>query len=307
MAKKKIPMSSGRVKLPMPNSSSNMTPTKGTKIKAPKGRRLPSVSVPKVTPPTQPRRSKKALREQEKIEKQEALEIQKLITKQRTRIKGIIKRAQARGYEYWEDVYNLTDKSGGKERLAQLKAVKPKDVYKQLHYIDYDTGEYFSGEERRHQERRVAYYKGRNAKQLESNRALEQARAVLEEHRQFLNSLPQELKVWVRAGRGVKKSDVIPFASVLLDAFERAVQTKGEVSVARVIEINAERIQDLAARLQQESDIRAIVSGMNEIINIYNSNLVPLSADEMQNVETAADMLQGFTDIPYDMIPEQWR
>lgn len=307
MAKKKIPTSRGRVKLPMPNSSSNMTPTKGTKIKAPKGRRLPSVSVPKVTPPTQPRRSKKALREQEKIEKQEALEIQKLITKQRTRIKGIIKRAQARGYEYWEDVYNLTDKSGGKERLAQLKAVKPKDVYKQLHYIDYDTGEYFSGEERRHQERRVAYYKGRNAKQLESNRALEQARAVLEEHRQFLNGLPQELKVWVRAGRGVKKSDVIPFASVLLDAFERAIQTKGEVSVARVIEINAERIQDLAARLQQESDIRAIVSGMNEIINIYNSNLVPLSADEMQNVETAADMLQGFTDIPYDMIPEQWR
>ena len=307
MAKKKIPTSSGRVKLPMPNSSSNMTPTKGTKIKAPKGRRLPSVSVPKVTPPTQPRRSKKALREQEKIEKQEALEIQKLITKQRTRIKGIIKRAQARGYEYWEDVYNLNDKSGGKERLAQLKAVKPKDVYKQLHYIDYDTGEYFSGEERRHQERRVAYYKGRNAKQLESNRALEQARAVLEEHRQFLNSLPQELKVWVRAGRGVKKSDVIPFASVLLDAFERAVQTKGEVSVARVIEINAERIQDLAARIQQESDIRAIVSDMNEIINIYNSNLVPLSADEMQNVETAADMLQGFTDIPYDMIPEQWR
>lgn len=307
MAKKKIPTSSGRVKLPMPNSSSNMTPTKGTKIKAPKGRRLPSVSVPKVTPPTQPRRSKKALREQEKIEKREALEIQKLITKQRTRIKGIIKRAQARGYEYWEDVYNLNDKSGGKERLAQLKAVKPKDVYKQLHYIDYDTGEYFSGEERRHQERRVAYYKGRNAKQLESNRALEQARAVLEEHRQFLNSLPQELKVWVRAGRGVKKSDVIPFASVLLDAFERAVQTKGEVSVARVIEINAERIQDLAARIQQESDIRAIVSDMNEIINIYNSNLVPLSADEMQNVETAADMLQGFTDIPYDMIPEQWR
>ena len=307
MAKKKIPTSSGRVKLPMPNSSSNMTPTKGTKIKAPKGRRLPSVSVPKVTPQTQPRRSKKALREQEKIEKQEALEIQKLITKQRTRIKGIIKRAQARGYEYWEDVYNLNDKSGGKERLAQLKAVKPKDVYKQLHYIDYDTGEYFSGEERRHQERRVAYYKGRNAKQLESNRALEQARAVLEEHRQFLNSLPQELKVWVRAGRGVKKSDVIPFASVLLDAFERAVQTKGEVSVARVIEINAERIQDLAARIQQESDIRAIVSDMNEIINIYNSNLVPLSADEMQNVETAADMLQGFTDIPYDMIPEQWR
>ena len=307
MAKKKIPTSSGRVKLPMPNSSSNMTPTKGTKIKAPKGRRLPSVSVPKVTPPTQPRRSKKALREQEKIEKQEALEIQKLITKQRTRIKGIIKRAQARGYEYWEDVYNLNDKSGGKERLAQLKAVKPKDVYKQLHYIDYDTGEYFSGEERRHQERRVAYYKGRNAKQLESNRALEQARAVLEEHRQLLNSLPQELKVWVRAGRGVKKSDVIPFASVLLDAFERAVQTKGEVSVARVIEINAERIQDLAARIQQESDIRAIVSDMNEIINIYNSNLVPLSADEMQNVETAADMLQGFTDIPYDMIPEQWR
>ena len=307
MAKKKIPTSRGRVKLPMPNSSSNMTPTKGTKIKAPKGRRLPSVSVPKVTPPTRPRRSKKALREQEKIEKQEALEIQKLITKQRTRIKGIIKRAQARGYEYLEDVYNLTDKSGGKERLAQLKAVKPKDVYKQLHYIDYDTGEYFSGEERRHQERRVAYYKGRNAKQLESNRALEQARAVLEEHRQFLNSLPQELKVWVRAGRGVKKSDVIPFASVLLDAFERAVQTKGEVSVARVIEINAERIQDLAARIQQESDIRAIVSDMNEIINIYNSNLVPLSADEMQNVETAADMLQGFTDIPYDMIPEQWR
>ena len=307
MAKKKIPMSRGRVKLPMPNSSSNMTPTKGTKIKAPKGRRLPSVSVPKVTPPTQPRRSKKALREQEKIEKQEALEIQKLITKQRTRIKGIIKRAQARGYEYWEDVYNLTDKSGGKERLAQLKAVKPKDVYKQLHYIDYDTGEYFSGEERRHQERRVAYYKGRNAKQLESNRALEQARAVLEEHRQFLNSLPQELKVWVRAGRGVRKSDVIPFASVLLDAFERAVQTKGEVSVARVIEINAERIQDLAARLHQESDIRAIVSGMNEIVNIYNSNLDPLSADEMQNVETAADMLQGFTDLPYDMIPEQWR
>ena len=307
MAKKKIPTSRGRVKLPMPNSSSNMTPTKGTKIKAPKGRRLPSVSVPKVTPPTRPRRSKKALREQEKIEKQEALEIQKLITKQRTRIKGIIKRAQARGYEYLEDVYNLTDKSGGKERLAQLKAVKPKDVYKQLHYIDYDTGEYFSGEERRHQERRVAYYKGRNAKQLESNRALEQERAVLEEHRQFLNSLPQELKVWVRAGRGVKKSDVIPFASVLLDAFERAVQTKGEVSVARVIEINAERIQDLAARIQQESDIRAIVSDMNEIINIYNSNLVPLSADEMQNVETAADMLQGFTDIPYDMIPEQWR
>ena len=307
MGKKKIPMSSGRVKLPMPNSSSNMTPTKGTKIKAPKGRRLPSVSVPKVTPPTQPRRSKKALREQDKIEKQEALEIQKLITKQRTRIKGIIKRAQARGYEYWEDVYNLTDKSGGKERLAQLKAVKPKDVYKHLHYIDYDTGEYFSGEERRQQERRVAYYKGRNAKQLESNRALEQARAVLEEHRQFLNSLPQELTVWVRAGRGVKKSDVIPFASVLLDAFERAVQTKGEVSVARVIEINSEKIQDLVARLLQESDIRAIVSGMNEIVNIYNSNLVPLSAEEMQNVETAADMLQGFTDIPYDMIPEQWR
>lgn len=307
MAKKKIPMSSGRVKLPMPNSSSNMTPTKGTKIKAPKGRRLPSVSVPKVKATTQPRRSKKALREQEKIEKQEALEIQKLITKQRTRIKGIIKRAQARGYEYLEDVYNLTDKSGGKERLAQLKAVKPKDVYKQLLYIDYDTGEYFSGEERRRQERRVAYYKGRNAKQLEGNRALEQARAVLEEHRQFLNSLPQELKVWVRAGRGVRKSDVIPFASVLLDAFERAVQTKDEVSVARVIEINAERIQDLAARLHQESDIRAIVSGMNEIVNIYNSNLDPLSADEMQNVETAADMLQGFTDIPYDMIPEQWR
>lgn len=301
MPKKKIPTSTSR---------GGMTPTKGTKIKAPKGRKLPPVSAPqtpKVSVPTQPRHTKKALREQEKIEKQEALEIQKQITKQRTRIKNIIKRAKARGYEYWDDVYNLTDKSGGKERLEQLKAVKSKDVYKQLHYIDYDTGEYFSGEERRHQERRVAYYKGRNAKQLEGNRALEQARAVLEEHRQFLSSLPQELKVWVRAGRGIKKGDVIPFGSVLLEVFEEAIQAKGEVSVARVIEINAERIQDLAARLQQESDVRIIVSGINEIMRIYNTSLVPLSTDEMQNIETAADMLQGFQDLPEDMIPEQWR
>lgn len=307
MAKKKIPTSSGRVKLPMPNSSSNMTPTKGTKIKAPKGRRLPSVSVPKVTPPTQPRRSKKALREQEKIEKQEALEIQKLITKQRTRIKGIIKRAQARGYEYWEDVYNLNDKSGGKERLAQLKAVKPKDVYKQLHYIDYDTGEYFSGEERRHQERRVAYYKGRNAKQLEGNRALEQARAVLEEHRQFLYSIPQDLTIWERAGRGSKRKAMLPFGSVLVDAFERAIDTYGEESVAMTIEANAEKIQDLASRLQQESDGPTIVAGLREIVVIYNTHFVPLSADEMSNIENAADMLQGFSDEPSDMIPEQWR
>lgn len=287
-----------------------MTPTKGTKIKAPKGRKLPPVSAPqtpKVSVPNQPRHTKKALREQEKIEKQEALEIQKQITKQRTRIKNIIKRAKARGYEYWDDVYNLTDKTGGKERLAQLKAVKPKDVYKQLHYIAYDTGEYFSGEERRHQERRVAYYKGRNAKQLEGNRALEQASSVLEEHRRFLYSLPPALVVWEWSGRGSKRRDEIPYGAVLLDAFERAIEANGEESVAKVIEANATTIQELDARMQQESTAAAIVSTMREVINIYNTNFAPLSADEMQNIETAADMLQGFSDEPSDTIPTQWR
>ena len=100
---------------------------------------------------------------------------------------------------------------------------------------------------------------------------------------------------------------MLPYGYVLVDAFERAIDTYGEESVAMTIEANAERIQDLASRLQQESDGPTIVAGLREIVVIYNTHFGPLSADEMSNIETAADMLQGFSDEPSDMIPEQWR
>ena len=230
----------------------------------------------------------------------------KEITAQLSRIKKMIKSMRSRGYEFADSAFDL-NRRNTKEYLDYLKTLNRKAVYAQAYHIDHDTGEYLTGEEYLSEERRVAYRRGVAAKQLRERMKAAGYLRILDEHRQFLYSLPQDLTIWERAGRGTKRKAMLPFGSVLVDAFERAIGAYGEESVAMTIEANAEKIQDLAARLQQESDIRAIVSGMNEIINIYNSNLVPLSADEMQNVETAADMLQGFTDIPYDMIPEQWR
>lgn len=230
----------------------------------------------------------------------------KEVTAQLTRIRKMLKSMKARGYEFAEDAFDL-NRRNTQEYLGYLKSLTREAVYEQAYHIDYDTGEYFTGEEYLSQERRAAYRRGRAAKQLRERMKAAGYLKVLDEHRRFLYSLPPALVVWERSGRGSKRRDEIPYGAVLLDAFERAIEANGEESVAKVIEANATTIQELDARMQQESTAAAIVSTMREVINIYNTNFAPLSADEMQNIETAADMLQGFSDEPSDMIPTQWR
>lgn len=213
---------------------------------------------------------------------------------------------RSRGYEFADSAFDL-NRRNTKEYFDYLKSLNRKAVYAQAYHIDYDTGEYFTGEEYFSEERRQAYRRGRAAKQLRERMQAAGYLKVLDEHRRFLYSLPPALVVWERSGRGSKRRDEIPYGVVLRDALERAIEANGEESVAKVIEANATTIQELDARMQQESTAAAIMSTMREVINIYNTNFAPLSADEMQNIETAADMLQGFSDEPSYMIPEQWR
>ena len=230
----------------------------------------------------------------------------KEITAQLSRIKKMLKSMRSRGYEFADSAFDL-NRRNTKEYLDYLKSLNRKAVYAQAYHIDYDTGEYFTGEEYFSEERRVAYRRGVAAKQLRERMKAAGYLRILDEHRQFLYSLPQDLTIWERAGRGTKRKAMLPFGSVLVDAFERAIGTYGEETVAMTIEANAEKIQDLASRLQQESDGPTIVAGLREIVVIYNTHFATLSADEMSNIETAADMLQGFSDEPSDMIPVQWR
>lgn len=230
----------------------------------------------------------------------------KEITAQLSRIKKMLKSMRSRGYEFNDSAFDLARRNTA-EYLDYLKSLNRKAVYAQAYHIDYDTGEYFTGEEYFSEERRIAYRRGVAAKHFRERMAAEGYWRILEEHRQFLYTLPQELTVWVWAGRGSRRKEVVPYGSVLVNAFERAIAANGEKSVAMAIEANAETLQDLSTRLQQESDVSIIVSGLREIVNIYNKHFAPLSAAEMSNIETAADMLQGFSNEPSDMIPEQWR
>nr|DAI85253.1 MAG TPA: hypothetical protein [Caudoviricetes sp.] len=230
----------------------------------------------------------------------------KAVTAQLTRIRKMLKSMEERGYEFAEDAFDL-NRRNTQEYLGYLKSLTREAVYARAYHIDYDTGEHFTGEEYFSRERRQAYYRGRAAKQLKERMQAAGYLKVLDEHRRFLYSLPPALVVWERAGRGSKRRDEIPYGVVLLDAFERAIDANGEESVAKVIEANATIIQELDARMQQESTAAAIMSTMREVIIIYNTNFAPLSADEIANIETAADMLQGFSDEPSDMIPTQWR
>ena len=185
----------------------------------------------------------------------------------------MLKSMRSRGYEFDDGVFDL-NRRNTKEYLDYLKSLNRKAVYTLVFFIDYDIGDYFTCEEYFSVERRVAFRWGGAAKQLRELMKAAGYLRILDEHRQFLYSIPQDLTIWERAGRGSKRKAMLPYGSVMVDAFERAIGAYGEESVAMTIEANAEKIQDLASRHQQESDGPTIVAGLREIVVIYNTHFL---------------------------------
>ena len=285
----------------------NLLPkSSGSYMRKPKTKKVstkPNAKLPKVSAGALARQQ---IKEQEREAREQLRALSKQITKQSTRAKKLVKSMMRRGYEFNEGYINF-NRENTKEYLEYLKSINRKTIYDNAYYINYDTGEYFSGEERRSEERRQAYYKGRNAKQLKENRVSDKTIAVLEEHRRFLSYLPPTIRTKERVGRGYWRWEETPFGTVLTEAFERAVEQNGEIAVARALEENAGELEDLKELVGNAYKYTMVSSLITRFKRIYNQYGNILTSEESENMELAADMLQGFQDLPEDMIPEQWR
>lgn len=93
-------------------------------------------------------------------------ENQKLYRKERRRVQQFIRRAEKRGYIFPEDIIPEIPKRVSKKAIESLKAKTPEELYKSARFLDVETGELISGTERRKEERRLAYAKGRKTKEI---------------------------------------------------------------------------------------------------------------------------------------------
>lgn len=180
------------------------------------------------------------------------------LSKQKSRIKKIVKGAKSRGYVFTGgDVFKYLPADP-----TQLKEIKPADIYSLAVYVEEATGNVISGTAHRAQERSVASRKGHRVKRATAQDFMtlpNEIDAVIENAMDLLNRMQHEIDHWASseqvmakknewtAGKrtgsksfyDVKEQDKNVLASLL----ESAINRIGKETVARNLQARAAEAQ----------------------------------------------------------------
>nr|DAG43288.1 MAG TPA: hypothetical protein [Caudoviricetes sp.] len=180
------------------------------------------------------------------------------LSKQKSRIKKIVKGAKSRGYTFTGgDIFQYLPSDA-----VQLKNVKPEQIYSLAIYVDESTGNVISGTARRAQERSNASRKGwitHRATAQDFMTLPNEIDEVIENAMDLLNRMQHEIEHWSsseqvlrkenewKAGKrsgsknfyDVKEQD----KNILTRLFESAINRVGKETVARNLQARAAEAQ----------------------------------------------------------------
>lgn len=266
MAKKRKPSKRRR------ESFEETTHIKQGSIKV-KQRKPPKASVPKV------------------IGKTRSLnQVEKDYRKQEQRIKQFIRRAEKRGYLF---DYQLPAEPSRVTRrdVNRLKGIKPEYLYTQAIYIKKETGEVFTGTERRAQERKESAAKAARTRQQKKNQGSPPSRT--DQILAWIESRISDYEEQYSTNRRWTKGhvDITHYGFDLRNFYRDAINDYGRDEIARRFEIHPE-VKEYADVVFADSKEEAIIMAFNGLISVLLAQ--PLSAIEAEYLEEDSDYNDTF-------------
>lgn len=105
------------------------------------------------------------------MKRKKQTENQKAFQKQRKRLLQAVRRAEKQGYIFQDNVVPQMPQRVTKKQLNKITNLKPKDLYKNAEWVDRETGEIFSAQERKEQVKRVAIEKAKETKKRKKEKS----------------------------------------------------------------------------------------------------------------------------------------
>lgn len=243
-----------------------------------KQRKLPKASVPRV------------------IGKARKLnQVEKDYRKQEQRIKQFIRRAEKRGYLF--DYQLPTEPSKVTRRdVNRLKGVKPDYLYTKATYVNKETGEVFTGTQRRAQERKEAAAKGQRTRREKQNKGAPPSRVE-----QILSYIESEIS-WYEQTYSSKKrytaggKDITWIGFAVRDFYNEQLAKYGRVGVAKIVEPHPE-IMEYAHDACRDSKAEWAETSLNRFITVLKGE--PLTDEEARAFSEDTDYNEDLDELPF--------
>lgn len=105
------------------------------------------------------------------MKRKKQTENQKTFQKQRKRLLQAVRRAEKQGYIFQDNAVPQTPQRVTKKQLNKITNLKPKDLYKNAEWVDRETGEIFSAQERKEQVKRGGIEKAKETKKRKKEKS----------------------------------------------------------------------------------------------------------------------------------------
>lgn len=217
------------------------------------------------------------------------------------RIKQAVRRAEKRGYRFFEDVVPQTPKRVTKQAVQRAKEIRGERLYDKAQYLDENTGKIVSGTEGRkleQQERARKSAETRKRKRERTNTNNQDSQTyypnggdiiysnVLEQFISRLSEPPQDFYVNRWGKKGSKDLSIVEASEhakhTLLSITYSAVDREGKSAVGWRLEQEADTVNQLVTYILYGSNSSAIASACSELATIINGGA--LSLQQLQDI-----------------------
>lgn len=226
---------------------------------------------------------------------------QRAYAKEVKRIQNAVRRAEKRGYRFFESVVPQTPKRITQQAIQRLKEITPNKIYDKAQYLDENTGKVVSGIEGRKLERQESARKAQETRQRKQRKQKQKAPKqeqyypnggdiifsnVLEQFIARLSEPPQDFFVNRWSKKGKKHEETIEASerakSTLLSLTQSAIEREGKSSVGWRLEEQADEVNQLVTYILYGSNSSAIASACSRLATIINGGA--LSMQQLQDI-----------------------
>ena len=214
-------------------------------------------------------------------------------SKELKRIKQAVRRAEKRGYRFFEDVLPQTPKRVTKQALQRIKEITTPKIYEKAEYLDENTGKIVSGSEGRKLEAQERARKAQKTKQRKKDREQYYPDGggiiftnVLEQFIQRLSEPPVDFYVNRWGRKGSKELKIVEASerakSTLLSITYSAIEKQGKSAVGWRLERQADEVNTLINYILYGSNAEGIASACTQLATIINGGA--LSMQDLQDL-----------------------
>lgn len=226
---------------------------------------------------------------------------QRAYAKEVRRIENAVRRAEKRGYRFYESVVPQTPKRITKQAIQRLKEITPNHIYDKAQYLDDNTGKVVSGLEGRKLERKEAGRKSAETRERNKKKGTTKTPKkgdyypdggkiiytnVVESFIAKLSEPTEEYLITSWGKKARKQESAIQESerskSTLLNITHKVIGEIGMSGLGWRLENEADRVTQLTDYILYGSDGAKIASACSELASIINGGV--LSMQQLQDI-----------------------